>query len=469
MNYNRRTLGRSLGLAGASMFLPNLRGLRAAGGGPAKRFLIFYTQHGTLPWLWRPKGTGSNFELGPLLAPLESYKKDLILLDGVDMKGLAAAGSKNDFTDGHARGQGGSLTASTQIEANRTNGISIDYYIANGLTQANGGKPVTQVPNVQADIIELPPIVGTWGQPYHSAPGQLVRPERDASKLFERLFPGGIPPGGGMPGSGPDVNALRRASALEFISDEMKIVREKLGKDEAQRLENHATLVTDLKKRVDLLAQGSPGGVGSGTCKVPPAAPKQMGGYKWEATRPHVPRIMQAAFACDVTRVFTIQVEEPPPRLWGGLTGYASTHEMVHALAVGNKDNQNTNLLTQSRAMYTEYAKIFKDVLDLLMEVKESDGKPMLYHTCVLWGGELAQPGHSTGNMKWLTAGQLGGYLKTGQVLSYDGDGVRYDDGKGPAATPSNGDVFTTIANGMGVPTAKFGAGTSGEIAAMKA
>jgi len=78
MNFNRRTLGRSLGLAGASMFLPNLRGLRAAGGGPAKRFLIFYTQHGTLPWLWRPKGTGTNFELGPLLAPLESYKKDLI-------------------------------------------------------------------------------------------------------------------------------------------------------------------------------------------------------------------------------------------------------------------------------------------------------------------------------------------------------------------------------------------------------
>jgi len=221
----------------------------------------------------------------------------------------------------------------------------------------------------------------------------MVRPERDASKLFERLFPGGLPPGGGAPAGTPDPAAGKRASALEFVANEMKIVQGKLGKEEAARLENHATLVSDLKKRVDLLAQGSPGGGSSASCKVPPAAPRQMGGYKWDATRLHVPRIMQAAFACDVTRVFAIQVEEPPPRLWGGLTGYASTHEMVHALNVSNKDNQNANLLTQSRAFYTEYAKIFKEVLDLLMEVKESDGKPMLFHTCVLWGGELAQPG----------------------------------------------------------------------------
>jgi hypothetical protein len=447
---------------------------------PPRRFVIFYSQHGTLPWLWRPKGTGTDFELGPLLAPLAPYKKDLILLDGIDFKGLSAPGSLNDFKDGHARGQGGSLTASTQIEFNRTNGISIDYYIARGLQEQNGGKPVTAVPNVQADIIEIPPIVQTWGQPYHSAPGQVVRPERDANRIFNRLFPNGMVPGGSS-AKAPDSSALRQSAALDYVAKELRLVREKLGRVEAERLEQHATLVDDLKKRMTLVREGALLGNGQAACAAPEVVPKQSGGYKWEATRPHVPKLMQAAFACDMTRVFAIQVEEPPARLWGGHAGFDSIHGMVHALKVEAKDNQNAGLLSKSRAFYTEYANIFKEVLDLLMDLKEADGKPMLYHTCVLWCGELAQPGHSTGNCKWLTAGQLGGYLKTGQVLSFDGDGAAWcDGGNGPAGwscidpkarahVPSNGDVFTTIANGMGVPTARFGSGTTGEIAAMKA
>ncbi len=93
----------------------------------------------------------------------------------------------------------------------------------------------------------------------------------------------------------------------------------------------------------------------------------------------------------------------------------------------------------------------------------------MLHHTAVLWCGEIAQPGHSYQNNKWVLAGQLGGYLKTQQFFDWDGDNVRWSGS--PPSVPSNGDLFTTLANGMGVPTEKFGhaAACRGEIADIKA
>lgn len=463
MALNRRDIIRGLGLAGASAFLPNLRPAAAASSIP-KRFLIVYTQHGTMPWLWRPQGTPANYTLGRLLAPLEPYKKDLILIDGLDFKGLKGPGSKDDLGCGHARGQSSSLTANIQTQGAtaKAGGPSIDFYIADGLKQANGGKSPTAVPSQLAAIVEQRPNVMTWGQPYQSAAGQTVLPERDALTVYKRLFPNGTP---AMTNAASKDDLIRK-SALDFLSTEYRVIQDRLGKFERDRLEQNVTLIKDLRQRLDL-----GGGASNAACKAPVGvkANKVQSNYYdpliWENTRPTVPLLMQSAFACDVTRVFGIHVEDPPPRIYGGTGGYAQTHDLVHALDVNGKGGP----VAAAEKMYLEFTKIFAEALGLLSAVKEADGKSLLYHTCVLWCGELAQPGHSTANAKWLTAGQLGGYLKTGQWLSYGGDEVRWVDGEKGDAVPSNGDVFTTIANGMGVPTQRFGVNTKGEIAAMKA
>ena len=476
MRFNRRKFAQTMGLGGASLFLPSLRSAQAAST-PPKRLLIIYTQHGTLPWLWRPTGTPGNYQLGPLLAPLESYKNEITLLDGVDFKGLKGPGSKDDFACGHARGQSSSLTANIQTQGAtaKAGGPSIDYHISDGLKAQNGGKPVTAVPVVQAAIVEQRPNVMTWGQPYQPVAGQTVLPERDALTVFKRLFPTGMAPAA-MPGM-PTVDkaALQRKTALDYLANEFKVAENKLGRVERVKLEQHANLVTDLKQRIDLMSTpGTSGGV-LAECKTPTGvrANKTQSNYYdpliWENTRPTVPLLMQSAFACDITRVFSIHVEDPPGRLYGGTAGLASPHDLVHAVDVGKKDGNPAAIVSQCRGMYGEFAKIVKQCLDLLSAVKESDGNSLLHHTCVLWCGELAQPGHSTGNCKWLTAGRLGGYLKPGQWLNYGDDGIRFADGDRGDAVPSNGDVFTTIANGMGVPTTAFGVNTKGEIAAMKA
>src|SRR6188768_2778519 len=58
----------------------------AAPGDIPKRLIFFYTQQGTLRNLWAPTGTETSFELGELHGPLQTYKSDLLLLHGLDMR-----------------------------------------------------------------------------------------------------------------------------------------------------------------------------------------------------------------------------------------------------------------------------------------------------------------------------------------------------------------------------------------------
>ncbi len=462
---SRRTLIKELGLmSAAATLLPSLRNAHAQTK-PPKRFVVFYTQHGTLPWLWRPKAgaTRTTFDMGSLLTPLEPWKKDLNLLGGVDMKGLDQAA--NDDTCGHARGQAGSLTAQTQIAGKRGNGISIDMYIANGLIAANGGKPVTSVPIVHAGILDKSPNTSLWGTPYHSAPGVVIQPEYNPLNIYNRLFPGGKAPSAMVDTTLQD----QRKLVLDHLTSELKAVGSKLGRVERERLDQHATIVNDLKLRVN--AMGGAGGI-SAACATPAGIKANSGGAGWWAnTSDAVPKLVQAAFACDLTRVFCLQVEEPAPSSYGWTpgNGAADLHELVHALNIDLKDGQDAAKLATAKGYYTVHATLFAKLLTLLSEAKEADGSSVLSNTAVLWCGELAQPGHSYENNKWVLAGQLGGYLKSGQFFDWDNDSVRW--GPTTKPVPSNGDLFTTIANGMGVPTVKFGhpVATKGEIAELKA
>jgi hypothetical protein len=115
--FNRRNLlkrlGTTAGLGTAAYLLPTLRNAHAAP--PPKRFVLFYSHQATLPWMWIPKsGDKTNFVLGDLLSPLESYKKDLVLLSGVDFAALDQPGGRKG-EDGHASGQACSLTANVQL------------------------------------------------------------------------------------------------------------------------------------------------------------------------------------------------------------------------------------------------------------------------------------------------------------------------------------------------------------------
>lgn len=71
-SFQRRSILRALGIAGGSFVLPSLMPRTAKAATVPKRFLWFWSTHGTLAPFWLPKaGTESDFALNDLLTPLE--------------------------------------------------------------------------------------------------------------------------------------------------------------------------------------------------------------------------------------------------------------------------------------------------------------------------------------------------------------------------------------------------------------
>jgi len=472
-NANRRRLLQSLGLTGAAYFLPTLRNTPVANAQPRipKRFVIFYTHHGVLPWQWATGATGTNFELGPMLEPLAAHKADLQMLSGVDQRAL-------DVTRfgmcGHATGEAGSLTGQTQVNQAkaRGNGPSIDFHISEGLKKLNGGKSPTLLDAVRQVMADRMHNLSLWGQPYSSPAGNLPV-EYNPQVTFNRMFANGVP--SAMTTAVDPTPFNKRRSVLDYANGEFKAVADRMGKFESDRLTQHADLIRDLEAKLAGMSQMQMGGGGvTAQCAKPSGVTATSGSSGWwGVTSKSVPLLMQAAVACDLTRVFCIQCQEPAPSAFGytpGSVGTSDLHDLVHKLDVNKKEANDKARLDIAKVYYRKHAEIYADLIQKLKDIKEADGNSALYHTAFLWAGEIAQPGHSYNNNKWIVAGRAGGYLKTGYMHAWQGADVVWVSAKnGPS--PSNGDVFATLANAVGVPTPTFGlpAVFKGEVEAMKA
>src|SRR5262245_45938154 len=109
---NRRTFLRGLGGAAISLpFLNAMENKQVIAAPFPKRLVIFFSANGTIPGNWTPAGGESDFTLGPILAPLEPHKQDLLILQGLDNEA-----AHHGPGDGHQTGMGCMLTGIELLE-----------------------------------------------------------------------------------------------------------------------------------------------------------------------------------------------------------------------------------------------------------------------------------------------------------------------------------------------------------------
>src|SRR5262245_14694187 len=88
MHISRRTVLKGVG---ATIALPLLDEMNpaatvfAAGNAP-KRFAFIGFPHGAIMDRWSPAQTGANFEMSPILQPLEAFKQHLTIVSGLRNK-----------------------------------------------------------------------------------------------------------------------------------------------------------------------------------------------------------------------------------------------------------------------------------------------------------------------------------------------------------------------------------------------
>ncbi len=433
----RQRIGRRellLGAGGLAVGLPLMSSLsgraRAAEGEAPKRLVLMYTPNGVMMDAWKPLNVTSetSFDLNATHASLAAHKDRLTFFNGVDLK----IADNSQFPGGlHQRGIG-CLFTNRELQSGTdfvdgcgqrsgwANGISVDQEVVKTIGQD------TLLPSLELGVHALDNDV--QGRIAYAGPARPLPPMNDPTAVFDRLFSSLGP----NAGTEMDQLRLRRKSVLDVVQDQFTAVGPRLSSDDRAKLDSHLTLVRDVERR--LTAGGTPN-----DCQ-PPERPSLIDASS-EADIPKIADLeidlLALAFACDLTRVASIQFSTSLNRVrypWIDATGEG--HLLSHS---GVSDN---SARVQLEARDAFHASRLARLLDKLSQIPEGNGTA-LDNTLVLWGNEVAIGAtHAHTDMPLLMVGG-GWYFRTGRALTYQ--------------KANHADLLVSVLNAMGVPATTFG------------
>jgi hypothetical protein len=382
-----------LGALGAAL-LGARRPARAQAGPVARRLVVFFSPNGTTHRYWRPTptaGGGFSFPAGSILEPLAPVARELVVIDGLDFKGVS----------NHEGGMAAMLTGGGGA-GTETGGASVDQYVARRLSGAT-----------RFDSLELGVHTSAWGgntqtrMAYRRA-GEFAPPDDDPASVYRRAF------GGAEPGEA-DALLARRRSVLDVNRGELLALQRRLGTTERPKLEAH--LESLRRMEASLSGSPAPGGAGCRTPTATPLDPRRNDGFP-EVGRAQT-ELMLAALACDLTRVASIQwshTVSPTVFSWLGLD------EGHHALS--HIRDENVDGIRQFVAAERWFAGEFAHLVARLAELPEPGGEgSMLDHSLVVWAKEMGDARlHECVGVPFVLAGRAGGHLTPGRLIQPVGE-----------------------------------------------
>jgi Protein of unknown function (DUF1552) len=421
---SRRAFLRGLGIAaGVSPFIPLLNASAQESVFP-KRLVLFYTPHGTILDAWKPTGTQTAFNFGPILAPLEKHKPKVVVLNGLSIpdKGVGAPHTKgpsllwsgstllDDGTFIRSDGSGGPTYGWNSAP-------SIDQTIANTIGTKTAYKSLEFGLRCGGSMPQ--------SRMVYTGPKQPLPPRDDPYAAFGQLF-ANLPNAGGQPMI--DKLTAQRKSSIDIVKAELDSLKPRASAADREKLDAHLTSLRSIETRL--------------TAQVGAACTAPMLGAKLDSKAiANTPTIfdrgldvMVASLACDLTRVASFQYRvgdnDSTVYSWMNLPEH---HITTHS---GDSDAAAKDSMIK---IYTFFSEHFAYLLDRLDSIPEGNGT-MLDNTLVVWGSELGKGNsHSFQNIPFVLAGGLAGTVKTGRFLTY------------PNTTMHNR-LLVSICNLMGLP-----------------
>jgi hypothetical protein len=420
--FSRRNLLGGLGAATVlTPFLPMLESQADTQGFP-RRIVFLFSANGTLHERWAPSGSEHDFTLPMLLAPLESYKDKMIVLDGLRVIRSGAG-------DGHQKGMGCMWTGSKLLESGEfqggdggsagwCGGISVDQQIANAIGQETPYRSLEF--GVQCGGATV------WSRMCYAGPNAPIAPEDNPTAMFDRLFSDL-----GVDNSVLERIKAERGSVIDLVKDDLTRLETRYSGSDKQKVEAHLDAIRSIENRNNMAPA---------VCDVPEL---DLGGdHNANANFPNTSKLMieqlVMSLACDLTRVASLQWSRSVSNTrfdWIGVP--EGHHDISHW---GNSDQ---SMVDKISAINVWYAEEVKYLLDAMAAVPEGNST-MLDNSIVVWGNELSR-GNSHGNhpVPFVTFGSGGGVLETGRVL-------RYDD-------VAHNRFLVSLCNAMGLDTQSFG------------
>lgn len=433
---DRRTMLRAMGV---SLALPSLQmmtntPLVAAENvtAPVRLAWVFFP-NGTNYDRWLPKGSGSEWEFSPSLAPLASNRNDFNIL-----KGLAQvnAQSLGDGPGDHARSAAAFLTGAHPY---KTAGSKIRVGQSADQIAAEKVGRLTRLPSLELGTEEGRD-AGSCDSGYACAYSNNISwrsatlpmgKEISPQKAFHRLF-------GGSEEKVDEKEKVMQRSILDFVTDQRKHLERMAGNEDRRKLDEYFVSIREIEYRLERFA-------------VPPRLPDgaTAPSAKPENITEHIRLmydLMVLAFQTDSTRIATFMLaNEGSNRTFPMIEVKEGHHDLSHHESKQDKVDKIAKIDTY-------YSEQFSYFLTKMRETKDADGASLLDNSLIVYGGCISDGNrHDHHNLPAIVAGRGGRGIQTGRLIEFS------------EYTPMN-NLFTTMLEHVGIEDAIFGDGT-GKIA----
>jgi hypothetical protein len=429
-NIPRRTVLRGIGTALALPLLDAMIPALSAAPKPTSRFGAVYVPNGIMMENWMPAAEGANFELTPILKPLEAYRNQMLVLSGLNsappkaMTGAVHARASTRFlTDIPPK-----PTAGSDLQA----GISMDQIAAKALGRH------TQLASLEIGL-DSKDSAGTGDTGYSRAYGNTISwispttplpMENNPRAVFERMF--------GESGSTDPVARLARMkqqrSILDSVTEKIAQIERGLGSSDCGKLSEYFDAIRDTERRIQnaeeqnaqkLPAIEHPAGI--------PAAFIDHAKLMYD--------LYALAYQCDLTRVITFMIGQ---EFCGRTYPELGIHDGHHAISHhGNDPEKLANLVK----INTYHTSLFAYFLDKLRSTPDGDGS-LLDHSTIVYGAGMSDGNsHDPTNLPILLLGGGAGQIKGGRHVHY-----------APGTPLAN--LHLTLLDRLGVPVNQIGDST---------
>ena len=431
LRLGRRTVLQGLG---AAIALPTLEAMLTNNGDAyaqtnaplPRRMVIFFYGNGVVLNRYRPSATGSGYALTEALAPLGPVKDYLNVVSGYMVK--------TPNLRGHHNGVAGMLSgypfiplpAGNANYSSKFGGPSVDQVAA---PLIKGG---TQFPSLELAVSKR---VTTGEGPTlqyiaHKGPDQPLSPTFNPATVFNTLFASFTPK------DPTDPRDRLRVSVLDAVKDDATRLRTRLGKGDRERMDAHLTGISELRGQILAL----PPVVTSSCVKPDPAITQQNNDINGKEQLRLVGDLMSdltaLAFACDLTRVVTIQfTSSVGGQVFSDIGQVDNQHAVTHDAARQGEVHDSV-VFTMER---------FSHLIQKLKSSVEGTGN-VLDNTVAMATSDVSQGvDHSINDYPVILAGKAGGYLK------YPGVHFR------GSLNPNASDILLTMLRAVGANVASVG------------
>jgi hypothetical protein len=415
MNYlSRRHLSRRALLrgAGAAIALPMLDAMTPAFGAARRaaaqpvRLVFAYVPNGVIMKDWTPKTVGAGYELPRILAPLKSYRDDLLVLSGL------ADHNGNELGDGpgdHARAGASFLTG---VHCRKTAGADIHNGVSADQIAAQAFASRTRFPSLELGC-EDSRTVGNCDSGYSCAYTNSISwrsattpmpPEVNPRLVFERLF------GAEDFRLDPATRARRaqyRKSILDMVREDTQSLTGSLGQADRRKMDEYLTSVREIELRIqnaETSRSAAPPGIGK-----PDGVPVTFGDYVTLMFD-----LQLAAFRADLTRVSTMMIgREGSMRTYPEINIADSHHPLTH-------HRNNPEFIEKVARINTFHIGLFAQYIGKLKATRDGDAT-LLDNSLIVYGSGISDGNrHTHENLPILVAGRGGGAWKPGRHIAYE-------------------------------------------------